>query len=200
VGNRQIVAVIVTIMLLVCLTTLLVASRRLISSVRESRVESLIDFGSNAKVQFSALVVDENGSPIPHVTGKIFLRASYGKFPEVRNGDTEFDICFNEDGKLTVKLEGHNFSIMKLERPNHRWLKDLDGSSGDSIIRAYNTSYTLSMSEPVYIPQATSPAIFVMVRDGVTDVKVMPSTTVAHRIFVSRSGIALRWPGVRVAR
>mgnify|MGYP000844805021 CR=1 FL=1 len=141
------------------------------------RMVARMDQGANRTITFEGVIVDEIGRPIPGASVEVFIRGINTKWASdpqgvnARGWDRERSLQSGQDGSFSLLIEGTHFSIMSIKAPGFQWLYEEYGS----VQAGSNASYQIAPAGSHYISQQGSPAIFVMVRDGVKDVHVMPS-------------------------
>jgi hypothetical protein len=131
---------------------------------------------TNTTMTFHGLAVDSEGLPMPGLTF-VFNVESYPKDWTYQtaarlNDVTELRATTGPDGRFAADVEGCYLRLLRIEGTHLRELRDTDTLSG--AVRTRNFAL-IDWGEVQYRSDPNRPATYVFLRDGGTEVSVLPS-------------------------
>ncbi|HEX8520721.1 MAG TPA: hypothetical protein VF669_00610 [Tepidisphaeraceae bacterium] len=131
---------------------------------------------SDAQIMFYGKTVDQSGEPLEGVH-VVLTVLSVGK--EYGPGDnppqnvrTSLEATSDANGRFHVKIQGLMMFIDRVEKLGYRHFYDMNRGRSNAID---NTAYTLiSWGDACYKSDPDHPAVYVLVKDGVTHATTLP--------------------------
>jgi hypothetical protein len=161
-----------------------------------------MDQGSNVAIRFYGRVVDESGRGVGGAAVKVELRginegwAYESGGANARSFRKRLDVVSDDAGNLVFDAAGHLLIIEDVHHPGYRWLYDRNPARERGKPFGCNWAFEIaSDGKPgPYFPDEKSPAQFVIVRDGVSDVRVRPSRGGSDRLWYGTFVNEPVWP------
>ena len=145
----------------------------------------------NTPIRFYGIVVDQDGKPLPNVVVEYQVDA-YPKDWTYETRGRPYDTSFvsatsGNDGRFQFDATGCILRLKKVELTGYRHLWETNGSSvvGYSLI---------AWEEVTFKMDASNPAIFVLVKDGVREVSALPCKGGAERNGKGWKNNKPEWP------
>jgi hypothetical protein len=134
----------------------------------------------NTTISFHGLTVDQDGRPLPGVRVEYQVEA-YPKDWTFETRGKPYDVMSvaattGEDGRFNFKVTGRGLRLKRVVAPpGFRHLFEQSGGNDHGVQRPYTFGYTLiAWGDLWYKTDADHPAVYVFVKDGVTEVAALP--------------------------